>query len=102
VRDINGCGSTEEDISVIGFPKFFTPNGDGRNDTWQIIGGDMNADERAIHIYDRYGKLVKEISTNTEGWDGSMNGQTLPSADYWFRFTLDNGKEFKGHFTLKR
>lgn len=102
VRDKNGCGTSEKEISVIGFPKFFTPNGDGANDTWQIIGANTNFQDKAIHIYNRYGKLVTQIRTTTSGWDGLMNGAPLPSSDYWFRITLDSGKEFKGHFTLKR
>ncbi len=102
VRDKNGCGISEREISVIGFPKFFTPNGDGANDTWQIIGANKNIGDTAIQIFDRYGKLIKQISTDSIGWDGSMNGQLLPSSDYWFRITLNNGKEFKGHFSLKR
>ncbi len=102
VRDRKGCGTTEKEISLIGFPKFFTPNGDGANDTWQIIGANTSFEQRVINIFDRYGKLVKQISTNDRGWDGSMNGSLLPSSDYWFQITLENGKEFKGHFTLKR
>ncbi|WP_171037092.1 T9SS type B sorting domain-containing protein [Maribacter algarum] len=102
VRDKNGCGISEQEISVIGFPKFFTPNGDGANDTWQIIGANKNFSDEEIQIFDRYGKLVKQISTNSIGWDGLMNGRLLPSSDYWFRITLDSGKEFKGHFSLKR
>ncbi|MDB2606403.1 T9SS type B sorting domain-containing protein [Zobellia sp.] len=102
VRDKNGCGTSQKDISVIGFPKFFTPNGDGANDTWQITGSSTNFDNQAITIYDRYGKLIKQISSNSIGWDGTMNGQPLPSSDYWFRLTLTNGKEYKGHFSLKR
>lgn len=102
VRDTNGCGVTEKEISVIGFPKFFTPNGDGANDMWQVIGINTNFGDQVINIYNRYGKLVKQLYSNSIGWDGLMNGQPLPSSDYWFRINLENGKEFKGHFTLKR
>ncbi|WP_236631011.1 T9SS type B sorting domain-containing protein [Zobellia sp. OII3] len=102
VRGKNGCGITEKEISVIGFPKCITPNGDDTNDRWQITGVITHFENQAIHIYDRYGKLVKQIYPNSTGWDGSMNGQPLPSSDYWFRINLENGKEFKGHFTLNR
>ncbi|WP_299320309.1 T9SS type B sorting domain-containing protein [uncultured Maribacter sp.] len=101
-RNKNGCGIDEEQISVIGFPKFFTPNGDGSNDTWQLIGINDNASNQVILIYDRYGKLVHQINSNSVGWDGSMKGQALPESDYWFKFTLADGKDFKGHFSLKR
>ncbi|MEO9891196.1 T9SS type B sorting domain-containing protein [Aurantibacter sp.] len=102
VQDINGCGITEKQISILGFPNFFTPNGDGVNDTWQVTGLDNNVAETSINIYDRYGKLVKQINTNDIGWDGSMGGALLPSSDYWFRVSLNNGQIYQGHFTLKR
>lgn len=102
VRDENGCGIVTEEVAVIGFPKFFTPNGDGANDFWQIIGAGQDLVQEAIFIYDRYGKLLKQLGTNDSGWDGTFNGQVLPASDYWFRITLKEGKEFKGHFSLKR
>ena len=57
------------------------------------------------YIYDRYGKYIKQISPSTEGWDGTLNGQPLPSTDYWFTAEYqENGKskEFKSHFSLVR
>jgi gliding motility-associated-like protein len=95
---------TLEDISTIDYPNFFTPNGDGIHDTWNIIGlGDQAA--ARIYIFDRYGKLVKQISSDGEGWDGTYNGTPLPSTDYWFSVQyVEEGvnKEFKAHFTMKR
>jgi gliding motility-associated-like protein len=94
------------DIQVVDYPKFFTPNGDGINDTWNIIGLDGLS---KIYIFDRYGKLIKEISPEGTGWDGTFNGQPLPSTDYWFSVaypettqTSTVNKEFKAHFSLKR
>ncbi|WP_445711803.1 T9SS type B sorting domain-containing protein [Flavobacterium sp.] len=52
--------------------------------------------------FDRYGKLLKQISPLGSGWDGVFNGKPLPSSDYWYAITLENGKTVKGHFTLKR
>jgi gliding motility-associated-like protein len=98
-----------EDISTVNYPNYFTPNGDGHHDTWNIIRlGDDNTDAK-IYIFDRYGKLVKQISSQGDGWDGTMNGSEMPATDYWFtaiyRETV-NGvpmvKEFKAHFSLKR
>jgi gliding motility-associated-like protein len=95
---------TLEDISTIDYPNFFTPNGDGIHDTWNIIGlGDQAA--ARIYIFDRYGKLIKQISSDGEGWDGTYNGTPLPSTDYWFSVQyVEDGvnKEFKAHFTMKR
>jgi gliding motility-associated-like protein len=104
IRDIkNDCGTTNQDISVIGFPLFFTPNGDAINDTWQVYGvSNMFQPNSKIYIYDRFGKLVKQILPSGSGWDGTFNGQPLPQNDYWFSVTLQDGRIYKNHFTLKR
>ncbi|SNZ00273.1 T9SS type B sorting domain-containing protein [Flagellimonas pacifica] len=103
VRDKNGCGIARKKISVIGYPKFFTPNGDNYNDSWQIIGANsLFQAESIISIYNRFGQLVAQISPKTEGWDGTFNNNALPASDYWFRVSLEDGRIFKGHFALKR
>jgi gliding motility-associated-like protein len=103
VRDKNSCGISEEIFSVLGFPKFFTPNGDGNNDTWSVIGSDeKNNLIEQVQIFNRYGKLIKEQNTMSGGWDGSLNGNELPSDDYWFIITFADGKTYTGHFALKR
>lgn len=103
-RDIQGCDLLVSDaIQTITYPNYFTPNGDGYNDTWVIrLPSEYNG---LITIYDRYGKLIKQISSYGAGWDGTFNGITLPSTDYWFKveYTENNQrKEFKSHFSLKR
>jgi gliding motility-associated-like protein len=104
VRDIQGCGLLlTNTIQTITYPNYFTPNGDGYNDRWNI-----NLPEEyqgLISIYDRYGKLMKQMSPDSLGWDGTFNGELLPSTDYWFKveYNEDNiRKEFKSHFSLKR
>jgi gliding motility-associated-like protein len=104
VRDKNGCGTTTDEVLVVNYPKFFTPNGDGHNDTWNIkdLADQTNA---LIYIYDRYGKLLKQIYPKGNGWDGMFNNQPMPSSDYWFTVTYEENnrtKEFKAHFSLKR
>lgn len=106
VRDILGCGIDSRMITVIDYPKFFTPNGDGNNDTWQIKGIDSQPDA-IIYIHDRYGKLLKQIGPTGQGWDGTYNGNRMPSSDYWFVLefrepTTDERKTFRAHFSLKR
>ncbi|WP_189343032.1 T9SS type B sorting domain-containing protein, partial [Winogradskyella epiphytica] len=80
-RDRNGCGLTTETVFVLDYPLYFTPNGDGNNDTWNIEGIGANA---KIYIFDRYGKLLKQLSPTGEGWDGTFNGNSMPTSDYWF------------------
>ncbi|MEW4924986.1 T9SS type B sorting domain-containing protein [Algibacter sp. 2305UL17-15] len=103
VRDIkNDCGTIKDNVAVIGFPKFFTPNNDGYNDTWQVYGISKEFQpETKISIYNRHGKLIKELSPLSEGWDGLFDGQRLPSDDYWFVVKLQDGRIYKNHFTLK-
>ena len=103
-RDKNGCGIATEPIFVIDYPLYFTPNGDGNHDTWNIAGIGGNA---KIYIFDRYGKLLKQLSPTGQGWNGTYNGGMLPTSDYWFKVEYNepltgDRKEFKAHFTLKR
>lgn len=103
VRDKNGCGIVSEFINAVGFPKFFTPNGDNINDTWRLNAQTLNGSlVTVVHIFDRFGKLVNSFSPDSIGWDGTYNGRPLPSSDYWFKAILENGTEVRGHFTLKR
>uniref|UniRef100_UPI0037C16DA5 T9SS type B sorting domain-containing protein n=1 Tax=Flavobacterium sp. TaxID=239 RepID=UPI0037C16DA5 len=105
VVDTQGCTYLTQEVLIIDYPRYFTPNGDGHNDTWNILG--LNQPDAKLFIFDRNGKLIKQIvpAPNSEGWDGTYNNALLPSTDYWF--TLDyteNGaaKQFKAHFSLKR
>ncbi|WP_281337333.1 T9SS type B sorting domain-containing protein [Flavobacterium eburneipallidum] len=106
VQDIAGCGNAivKNNILVIDYPRFFTPNSDGYNDTWNISPLKEQSSSR-IYIHDRYGKLLKEISPKGSGWDGTYKGQLLPATDYWFTVEYEEQgsiKKFKSHFTLKR
>ncbi|MEZ4837872.1 T9SS type B sorting domain-containing protein [Flavobacterium sp.] len=103
VKDLNGCGVVEREIAVLGVPKFFTPNGDGYNDTWKIRGANEKYNfNSTIYIFNRFGKLIKQIGTTGQGWDGTYNGKPLPSDDYWYSIEFEDGRTAKGHFSLKR
>lgn len=103
VKDNNGCGIVKDDISLLGIPNYFTPNGDGYNDYWNIKGVSTTYNTKTtIHIFDRYGKLLKQISPLSKGWDGTYNGKSMSSSDYWYVINLEDGRTFKGHFSLKR
>ena len=105
IRDTKAnCDNLILFAKVLKYPKFFTPNGDGYNDTWNIP--DLaDQPDAVITIFDRYGKLIKMIKPSGAGWDGNFDGTALPSSDYWFQATYtQNGviEEFKAHFALKR
>ena len=108
VRDKNGCGITEEtieqDLTLEGFPKFFTPNGDGINDFWQFIplldSGEINVG--MIFIFNRFGALMAQIDPTSSGWNGLFDGRPAPASDYWFKTTSNENKGINGNFSLKR
>ncbi|MEM7485569.1 MAG: T9SS type B sorting domain-containing protein [Bacteroidota bacterium] len=108
MRDVFGCGEVVENIVVVGFLAIFSPNGDVLNETWHVEGlSELNAP--VVTIYDRYGKLLKELTEFSPGWDGNFDGRPLPSTDYWFRLSyLDengnrmNAKYLQNHFSLRR
>jgi len=108
INDPKGCGSVSTDITVVGFPKFFTPNGDGTNDYWHIEGLET-LQEPIVHIFNRYGMFIKELDRQSPGWDGTFNGRQLPSTDYWFKLSyMDVQGErveaayINNHFALRR
>jgi gliding motility-associated-like protein len=89
------------EISVLGIPNYFTPNGDGYHDYWNMEGLGQRTNAKIL-IFDRFGKLIKQVSPQSEGWDGTYAGNPLPSTDYWYSIELTDGRVLKGHFTLKR
>jgi gliding motility-associated-like protein len=104
VRDKNGCGSVGPiTVPVLGIPHYFTPNGDGYNDYWNVKGvsAQFNYLSRIL-IFDRFGKLLKQIGTTGLGWDGTYNGHPMPADDYWYNIEFEDGRNAKGHFALKR
>ncbi|MFC5044471.1 T9SS type B sorting domain-containing protein [Aquimarina hainanensis] len=108
-RHIQGCSERDsETIIILGYPKYFTPNGDGFHDTWHLI----NIEDQTtalIYIFDRHGKLLKQLRPNGAGWDGTYNGSLMPSSDYWFRVEFNEPRDpnnrrrvFKSSFSLIR
>lgn len=101
VKDKNGCGIVTEDLYLLNYKKFFTPNGDRDNQYWQILGSQFEP-VLQVSIYNRYGKLLTAFRGDDVGWDGTYNGERMPTSDYWFAVKRGNGKYHYGHFTLKR
>lgn len=101
IRDKEGCGQDSKEVTVIDYPKFFTPNNDGYNDFWHIKNTSKFPNSK-ISIFDRYGKLIKELFANDHGWDGFYNGSQMPADDYWFKANFNENINFSGHFSLKR
>lgn len=107
VVDENGCGSSfrfQVDPPEISIPPYFTPNGDGIQDRWVIGNLAETYPNSVVSIFDRYGKLVSQyLGHKSDGWDGTFNGQPLPSTDYWYMIDIEEiGRIYSGHFTLMR
>lgn len=103
INDKKNCGTVHQTAAILGASKFFTPNADGYNDYWNIIGLNMTLNKNVtIYIYDRFGKLLKQLHASDAGWDGTFGGNALPADDYWYTIKLEDNREVKGHFSLKR
>lgn len=102
IKDSNGCLPVyTQNVFVLDYPTFFTPNQDSYNDKWRIpylsyYPGSM------VYIYDRYGKVLHSFKDNSTGWDGTYNGSPMPADDYWFVILLSNGRTIRGHFAILR
>ncbi|PCJ94471.1 MAG: hypothetical protein COA50_11970 [Flavobacteriaceae bacterium] len=108
IIDLNGCGSVSEYIMVVGFPRYFSPNGDGINDQWGIVGM-SELENPIVYVFDKFGKLLGQMNEGDNGWDGTYNGRQLPATDYWFKLTyIDSSgqrveaKYVENHFSLRR
>ena len=111
VRSKNGCGPAlaSQPFLIVNYPTFFSPNGDSFNDQWSIVyPRDAKVTRNlVIQIFDRYGKLLKELRAGEENWDGTFNGKPLQNTDYWFIASLEDLStdqvqpiSFKGHFSM--
>ncbi len=107
VTDENGCSITQEifmEFIDIEIPEFFTPDGDGLNDTWAPINITQYPNI-FIKIFDRYGRTLFFFAGNEDSWDGQYQFSELPTGDYWYIIRLNgeaDQREFVGHFTLYR
>lgn len=95
--------TTKSDMSIsnILVPRFFTPNNDGINDTWSV-SSQTGLEVRSVSVFNRYGTLLLQLLPSEE-WDGSLNGNNLPSDSYWYLVNVANSSlVLKGYFLLKR
>ncbi|RDY60267.1 hypothetical protein DX873_10625 [Flagellimonas nanhaiensis] len=107
VVDQNGCEVTMEifmEFIDIEIPNFFTPDGDGINDTW--LPDNLEAFPNVLMIiFDRYGRELYRMEYGDAGWTGIYNNNELPTGDYWYIIKLqgeNDDREFISNFTLYR
>ena len=77
IKDESGCTDLHGEIVILNYPKFFTPNGDTYNDTWNIESL-IDIPNSGIYIFDRYGKFIKQISPKGKGWMALLMAMNCP------------------------
>ena len=100
IQDKLGCGKINQEVWILNYPKFFTPNGDGFNDFWKIKNSELEPNLK-VYLYDRYGKLIKYLDAEAS-WNGDFIGSPLTADDYWFVVIREDGRKLQGHFSIKR
>lgn len=84
VKSSTGCLGEPKMVYFLKFNNVITPNGDGKNDVWQVDYLDQMSEVNLV-ITDRYGKTVFEAQSGQPlTWDGKVKGRPLPSATYWY------------------
>ena len=108
----NCVASDEVTITVLDFldclqpDEGFTPNGDTKNDTWQIPCL-LYFEPNTVSVYNRYGQLLFDATNYKGDWDGSVAGKPLPDGTYYYVVTLTGGGKikrrlYKGTVTIVR
>ncbi|OQP60693.1 hypothetical protein A3860_32355 [Niastella vici] len=87
------------------FANAFTPNNDGRNDTYRpVVQGLL--DKFKLIIYNRYGEKIFETTNYLHGWNGLYNGRLQDSNQYvwlcYYRFRGEKEKVERGTLLLLR
>jgi trimeric autotransporter adhesin len=104
----SGCQASDEvmvtAVAGLFIPTGFTPNGDGKNDTWTIPGLALYPNAR-VAVFNRSGQLLYETGDYTRRpWDGRFQGQLQPTAVYIYLVDLkdNSGQILKGTLSLIR
>ncbi|HZX61787.1 MAG TPA: gliding motility-associated C-terminal domain-containing protein [Bacteroidales bacterium] len=75
-------------------PNAFTPNGDGLNDYFRIIGTPTeNITKYNFRIFNRWGQMVFNTNNIEEAWDGKSNGQYCPAGVYVWEIFYEDSKK---------
>jgi len=82
-------------------PGGLSPNGDGKNDFWDIQGL-IDYPDAVVTVFNRWGQKVYSGTSQDPAWDGTSDGNECPTADYYYVIELGNGEKFNGVVTLKR
>jgi gliding motility-associated-like protein len=77
-------------VTTYFYPTAFTPDGNGFNEVFKIVGDGVMAEDYNLMIYNRWGDLVFNTSSRDQGWDGTMmnSGKPLMAGVYSYTYTL--------------
>jgi len=97
----NNSATATTDVVALRIPNIFTPNGDGVNDFFEIVGLNLFP-ENELYVFNRWGAEIYHKKNYQSDWDG----HSLNEATYYYvlriRMENDNWKSFKGYITIKR
>jgi gliding motility-associated-like protein len=98
----DACDSSIDTLAIV-IPSGYSPNGDGFNDFFEILGIDSYI-VKDLKVYDRYGLLVFEDANYNNTWNGNyLNTNTpLPDATYYYVLLLDNNRVEVGYVYINR
>jgi len=92
----------DANISCLRIPAAFSPNGDGYNDEWQIDNLHLFP-KVLVQVYNRWGQLLYEGNKNSPFWDGTFNGNPIPTGAYIYHIDLyESGNPVSGIVTIIR
>ena len=91
------CSTENMDMFV---PTGFSPNNDGFNDSWQIPWL-VNQSGYSVMVVNRWEQRIFFTNNFANGWDGTYEGEKLPTADYYYVITLSDGNVLSGALTIK-
>jgi gliding motility-associated-like protein len=108
----NNCGSTTDEVLVskggcrVFVPTGFTPNNDGKNDLFKILGVET-VTNFSLKIFNRWGEVVFETTDKAKGWDGRFKGVETPTGVFVYVLTYSDinapePQHAKGTFVLIR
>ncbi|HTE32622.1 MAG TPA: Ig-like domain-containing protein, partial [Chryseolinea sp.] len=93
--------SSESALAGTNIPRYFTPNSDGVNDTWQWPETQL-AETSQVTVFNRFGKKVYESNAYNNSWDGKSDGQVLQDDAYYYVIKRENATDIQGAVRIIR
>jgi gliding motility-associated-like protein len=106
--DSNGCRDFDRirievfDPLQVKIPNIITPNGDKKNETWDLSEIPL-FETCTIRVFDNRGRVVLQRENYANDWAGTFEGAPLPEGVYFYHIACPNEKEpFKGYLQIIR